>query len=88
MKNIFEKLRDKITGSSGMSLIFYKLLFILLKWIIILTRGSGFSFPLIFQTTGTKSVTYSYGDFKDYQRKVRFIFLAILILVLVFLKIY
>lgn len=93
MNKLYNHLRSKIeqlqlAGSSWLKLNFYKAILGILRWIIILTQGAGKSFPLIFQTQGSKTITRSYKEFKSYQRKVRFIFLLLLVLMLAIFKFY
>lgn len=93
MNKLYSDLRLKIeklpsSGSSIIKLNFYKLLLVILKHVMILTQGAGKSFPIIFQAQGRQIIDQSYKEFKSYQRKVRLIFLLLVVLVLVALKIY
>lgn len=95
MNKLYNDLRSKIenlksTGSSGLKLIFYKALLGILKYAIILTMGAGNSFPLIFQAQGRQIIGQSYKEFKAYQKKVRLIFLLLVlgIVILTALEIY
>lgn len=93
MNKLYSTLRFKIeklqlAGSSVLKLNFYKTLFGILEYVIVLTQGAGNSFPLIFQARGRQIIDRSYKDFKSYQRKVRLIFLLLIALILLMLKIY
>lgn len=93
MNKLYSSLRFKIeklqsAGYSGLKLNFYKALLGLLKYVIVLIQGAGQSFPVIFQAQGRQIVGQSYKDFKSYQRKVRIVFLLLVILILAVLKIY
>lgn len=93
MNKLYSNLRFEIeklqsSGSSVLKLNFYKALLAIPKYAIILTQGSGKSFPLIFQAQGCQIIDQSYKGFKSYQRKVRLVFLLFVILVLAELIIY
>lgn len=93
MNKLYSSLRFKIeklqsAGSSVLKLNFYKTLFGILEYVIVLTQGAGKSFPLIFQAQGRQIIDQSYKDFKSYQRKVRLIFLLLIALILLMFKIY
>jgi|GEM_PF-1232680 len=92
MNKLYSHLRSEIdkmnlSGSSALKLNFYKILLGISKYIIILISGSGNAFPLIFQIQGSQSVTFSYKEFKAYQKKIRFVCIVIVILSLVIFKV-
>jgi hypothetical protein len=88
MNKLYSELRGKVgklqaADSSFFKINLYKTLLGILKYAIILTRGAGDSFPLIFQAQGSQIVPQSYKDFKAYQKKVRISFLVILVILAV-----
>jgi hypothetical protein len=93
MNKLYSDLRSKIeklqlSDPSTLKINFYKVFLGILKYAIILTTGAGNSFPLIFQAQGRQIVGQSYKDFKSYQKKVRIVFLLVIILALAALEVY
>ena len=91
MKKTYLNIKAKIKNlesarSGGLKMIFYKNFLGLLKYFIVLFYNSGVSFPLVFQSQGVQSVNHSYKEFKNYQRKARFLFLLLIILALIAVK--
>ena len=85
MKKIYTNLKSKIekiklSGSGKIRAAFYGILLGIFKYVIILTLEAGESFPLIYQTSGPRSVNFSYKQFKSYRKKVRFFSLIMLII--------
>ena len=91
MQKAYTDIRKKIeklqsVGSSGTAINFYKAILGMLGYVIVLTRSSGVSFPLIVQSQGAQSVYFSYKEFKSYQRRARLLFLLVAILLIIMVK--
>ncbi|MEK7598354.1 MAG: hypothetical protein AAB487_01310 [Patescibacteria group bacterium] len=84
IKAKIEKLQS--AGASEVTINFYKTVLMLCGHVIVLTRSSGVSFPLIFQSQGPQSVKFSYKNFKNYQRKTRLLFFLLATLLVILVK--
>lgn len=85
MKKAYTSLKSKIekiklSRLGNIKAAFYEIPLGILKLAIILTYEDGESFPLIFQTNGSRSVKFSYNQFKIYRKEIRIFFLVMLII--------